>query len=76
MKTIPHDYYLKFMDPKVFEHVQNFHNKENYTLHEAFEDITYLHQLNEEQLDLLCTNELSLYPDLGLTQALPENIKK
>jgi SagB-type dehydrogenase family enzyme len=76
MKTIPHDYYLKFMDPKVFEHVQNFRNKENYTLHEAFEDITYLHQLNEEQLDLLCTNELSLYPDLGLTQALPENIKK
>ncbi|NWB92813.1 SagB/ThcOx family dehydrogenase [Pseudomonas agarici] len=76
MKTIPHDYYLKFIDPKVFEEVQNFHNKEKYTIHEAFENTTYLHQLNEEQLDTLCSNELSLYPDLGLTHNLPDNIKE
>ncbi|NWA03851.1 SagB/ThcOx family dehydrogenase [Pseudomonas gingeri] len=76
MKTIPHDYYLKFIDQKVFEEVQNFHNKGNYTIHEAFEQTSYLHQLTEEQLNILSANELSLYPDLDLTHHLPDNIKK
>jgi len=67
MKSIPHDYYLKFIAPDVFDQVQNFHNKGNYTIHEAFNEITYLHKLHEDQLSLLSGNELALYPDMHLT---------
>lgn len=74
MKSIAHDYYLKFIDPEVLEQVNDFHNKGNYTIHDAFEEIAYLHRLDEEQLSLLSRNELALYPDLNLS--IPLEVQK
>lgn len=67
MKNIPHDYYLRFLDPAVYDRVLDFHVKGNYTIHEAFQGRTCLHLLNERDLSILTGNELKLYPDLDLT---------
>lgn len=67
MKNIPHDYYLRYLDPTVHEDVLDFHTKANYVIHEAFKDSTALHFFDEENLAALTGNELRLYPDLDLT---------
>jgi len=73
MKNVPHDYYLKFMDPVVHAETLDFHVKGNYTIHDAFKHATQLHGLTEQQLSLLTGNELRLYPDMELTfPACPE----
>lgn len=66
MKTIPHDYYLKFLDPEVLDEILHFHNKGNFTLHESVENISYLHNLSDECLRDLTGNELRLYPDMEI----------
>ncbi|MDZ5431146.1 SagB/ThcOx family dehydrogenase [Pseudomonas fluorescens] len=67
MKYIPHDYYLKFMDPVVHAETLDFHAKGNYTIHDAFKHSTQLHGFSDQQLSLLTGNELRLYPDMDLT---------
>ncbi|MBX8486541.1 SagB/ThcOx family dehydrogenase [Pseudomonas cichorii] len=67
MSTLPHDYYLRFLDKKVFDEISTFHNRTNFTLHEAVENITHLHNLSEHTLKELTGNELQLYPDMDLT---------
>ncbi len=67
MKRIPHDYYLKFLDSTVYAEVLEFHTKGNYTIHDAFKQSTYLHNINDEQLTQLTGNELRLYPDMDLS---------
>lgn len=74
MKNIPHDYYLRFLDPYVHDEVLDFHTKGNYILHPAFQQTTHLHSLTEKQLSTLTGNELKLYPDINLQIAInPEN---
>lgn len=66
MKSIPHDFYLKFLDPATLEDVQHFHNKANFTIHESVKNTTYLHNIQEETLKKLTGNELQIYPDMQL----------
>lgn len=70
MKNIPHDYYLRFIDPCVYDEVLGFHNKGNFTFHPAIKDRTCLHRLDEKHLRQLTGNELAFYPDMDLTVAL------
>lgn len=67
MKTIPHDYYLKFVDASVYEEVLAFHNKGSYTIHPAFQGRTCLHSVDDNDLAQLTGNELRLYPDMDFT---------
>ncbi|MEQ4280813.1 SagB/ThcOx family dehydrogenase [Pseudomonas syringae] len=64
MKSIPHDYYLKFLDSDVYDKISTFHNLTNFTMHDATQDITYLHNITEKTLQNLTGNELHLYPDM------------
>lgn len=66
MKKIPHDYYLRFLDPLVHDEVLDFHTKGNYIIHPAFQQTTNLHFLTEKQLTTLTGNELKLYPDINI----------
>lgn len=66
MKNIPHDYYLRFLDPVVQDQVLEFHNKGNYIIHEAFKNSTALHFIDPKHLATLTGNELKLYPDLDI----------
>lgn len=66
MKKIPHDYYLKFIDPEAYSQVLNFHYKANFVIHDAFKGSTTLHSINEHDLSTLSGNELLLYPDMEL----------
>ncbi|MBN2990887.1 SagB/ThcOx family dehydrogenase [Pseudomonas cedrina subsp. fulgida] len=67
MKNIPHDYYLRFVDPSVYEDVLQFHCKGNFTFHKAIKDRTYLHCLDKKHLSQLTGNELAFYSDMDLT---------
>ena len=67
MKSLPHDYYLRFVDGQVYDDVLFFHSKANYVIHKAYSDHANLHFLDQEQLKLLTGNELPLYPDMDLT---------
>lgn len=67
MKDIPHDYYLRFIEASVYDDVLGFHNKGNFTFHDAVKNHTRLHCLSEKDLRQLTGNELTLYPDMGLT---------
>jgi SagB-type dehydrogenase family enzyme len=67
MKNIPHDYYLKFLDPKIFEDILEFHSKGNFTLHDCVRNISHLHNLQPQLLADLTGNELELYPDMDIT---------
>jgi SagB-type dehydrogenase family enzyme len=73
MKNIPHDYYLRFLDPLVHDEVLDFHSKGNYVIHPDFHNSIHLHSLEEEQLKILTGNELILYPDMHIQ--LPMNSK-
>lgn len=73
MKTLPHDYYLKFTDGTVLSEILEFHNKGNYTLHHAFKHISYLHNICPTDLDTLTGKEINLYPDMHLS--VPVNCK-
>lgn len=68
--ALPHDYYLKFTDSTVLSEVLDFHNKGNYTLHEAFQNISYLHALSATDLETLTGKEIRLYPDMHLSAPL------
>ncbi|KPH00259.1 microcin B17 processing protein McbC [Pseudomonas sp. RIT-PI-q] len=67
MNSAPHDYYLKFMDSIVHTETLDFHTKGNYTILDAFEHSTRLHNINDHELAQLTGNELRLYPDMNLT---------
>ena len=67
MKNIPHDYYLKFVNPSVYDEVLDFHSSGNYTIHEAFQRRTCLHSISDENIVQLTGNELRLYADMDLT---------
>ncbi|MGJ7518478.1 SagB/ThcOx family dehydrogenase [Pseudomonas baetica] len=67
MKNIPHDFYLKFLDPKVYDDTLNFHSKGNFTIHECVKNISCLHNLPPQLLADLTGNELHLYPDMDIT---------
>lgn len=69
MKNIPHDYYLRFTDARLYDEVLRFHSKGNFTFHKAVKDRTRLHQLDEQNLAQLTGNELVFYPDMDLTVA-------
>lgn len=71
MKNIPHDYYIKFSDPKVSEDVLDFHNKGNFTIHDCVKNISSLHNLPEHLLSDLTGNELQIYPDMDITTNEP-----
>jgi len=64
MKKIPHDYYLKFLDPSVFDEVSVFHSKTNFIIHDSVSHMACLHRLTEDTLANLTGNELALYPDM------------
>ncbi|MFT0475291.1 SagB/ThcOx family dehydrogenase [Pseudomonas antarctica] len=70
MKNIPHDYYLRFIDTRVYDEVLVFHNKGDFTFHPAIKNLTRLHRLDEKHLGQLTGNELAFYPDMDLTSAL------
>lgn len=72
MKSIPHDYYLKFTDSAVLAEVFDFHIKGNYVSHDAFNHMSYLHGINSVDLQALTGNELRLYPDMG--SSIPLNV--
>lgn len=65
--TLPHDYYLKFVDSQLLQEITDFHAKTNYTIHECVEHFSYLHKFSPETLRTLAGNELHLYPDMNLT---------
>jgi SagB-type dehydrogenase family enzyme len=67
MKNIPHDYYLKFIDERVFNEITEFHNKTNYVIHDSVAHLSYLHNIPAATLATLSGNELRLYPDMDLT---------
>lgn len=67
MKNIPHDYYLKFLDPRIYEDILEFHCKGNFTLHDCVRNISRLHNLQPQLLADLTGNELQLYPDMSIT---------
>lgn len=67
MKNIPHDLYIKFIDPEIFEDILNFHSKGNFTIHECVGNVSRLHNLQPQLLADLTGNELRLYPDMNLT---------
>lgn len=67
MKSVPHDYYLKFMDVNVFDDIVKFHSKTNFAIHKAVEPVTCLHNLPAATLKQLTGNELKFYPDMDLT---------
>ncbi|WP_051050690.1 SagB/ThcOx family dehydrogenase [Metapseudomonas furukawaii] len=67
MSTIPHDYYLKFCEGKVLENIHEFHYQGNYLIHQALSDYSYLHNIQEKDLEKLTGNELSLYPGLDVS---------
>jgi SagB-type dehydrogenase family enzyme len=71
MKKIPHDYYLKFIDPVVFDEVSAFHSKTNFVIHESVSHMTRLHRLPEDVLINLTGNELALYPDMVSKDTAP-----
>ncbi|ROM69485.1 microcin B17 processing protein McbC [Pseudomonas brassicacearum] len=66
MKNIPHDYYLRFLDPFVHDEVLSFHTKGNYIIHPATQQSANLHFLTEQQLETLTGNELKLYQDISI----------
>lgn len=74
MNSIPHDYYLRFIDPVVYDEVLDFHSKGNYIIHPAFEPSTALHFIDDKHLANLTGNELRLYPDMDI--CLPSKINK
>ncbi|NUT78562.1 SagB/ThcOx family dehydrogenase [Pseudomonas sp. C1C7] len=67
MKNIPHDFYLKFLDQKVYDDTLNFHTKGNFTTHECVRNISCLHNFQPQLLGDLTGNELQLYPDMDIT---------
>lgn len=67
MSSIPHDYYLKFTDPSVYEDILNFHNKGNYCIHDATRHSTVLHNLSGDQLSSMTGHELRIFPDMEST---------
>lgn len=67
MTTLPHDYYLKFVDSEMLQQITDFHAKTNYTIHECVEHLSYLHRFSAEMLKTMAGNELLLYPDMNLT---------
>jgi SagB-type dehydrogenase family enzyme len=67
MNTIPHDYYIKFLDKNVLDEVNDFHAKTNYIIHERVEHLSYLHRFSDDTLRIMAGNELRLYPDMDLT---------
>jgi SagB-type dehydrogenase family enzyme len=67
MKNIPHDYYLKLLDPIVYEDTLEFHCKGNFTIHDCVRNISRLHNLQPKLLADLTGNELQLYPDMDIT---------
>ncbi|WP_449431832.1 SagB/ThcOx family dehydrogenase [Pseudomonas putida] len=60
--SIPHDYYLKFIDPAVMEETLRFHSKGNYVIHKTTQHLSILHAIPENELFLLTGNELKLNP--------------
>ncbi|MDR7282690.1 SagB-type dehydrogenase family enzyme [Pseudomonas corrugata] len=66
MKKLPHDYYLRFIDPLAYDQTIQFHAKGNFTIHEAFKNSAALHFINVSNLDELTGNELRIYPDMEL----------
>jgi SagB-type dehydrogenase family enzyme len=64
MKKLPHDYYLRFIDPQAYDQTIQFHTKGNFTIHEAFENSTALHFISDNNLRDLTGNELRIYPDM------------
>lgn len=72
MSAIPHDYYLKFTERTVLSDVIEFHSKGNYSLHKAFNDMSYLHNINTINLEILTGKEINLYPDMHLSIPLSD----
>jgi len=62
VKNIPHDYYLRFTDPLVYERILNFHCQGNFIIHDATRHSTSLHFFESKHLEDLTGNELRLYP--------------
>lgn len=67
MKSIPHDYYLRYVDALVYDEVLDFHCKGNFVFHKAFKSRTRLHCFDEKLVAQLAGNELHLYPDMDFT---------
>ncbi|WP_350310382.1 SagB/ThcOx family dehydrogenase [Pseudomonas sp. fls2-241-R2A-110] len=66
VRKIPHDYYLRFLDPIAYSETIDFHTKGNFFIHEAFKNRTALHFINNKDLSDLTGNELRLHPDMDL----------
>jgi SagB-type dehydrogenase family enzyme len=58
MSTIPHDSYIRLTDPKVYYETLRFHTQGNFCLHKATQNLTKLHSIRADELQLLTGNEL------------------
>jgi len=66
MKDISHDYYLRYVDPVVYDQILAFHTKGNFTIHDSTQKLTSLHYIADRQMDTLTGNQLKLYPGTPL----------
>lgn len=58
MSNIPHDNYLRLTDPKIYYETLKFHAQGNFCLHAATQNLTKLHSVPLNELELLYGNEL------------------
>lgn len=58
--NIPHDYYIKFINNRVYKEVLEFHCKSNFTIHEVTRHYSTLHHIPPSELSKLTGNELKL----------------
>lgn len=58
MPNIPHDHYLKLVNPKTYDDTLKFHSLGNFCLHAATQHLTRLHSIPAGELELLSGNEL------------------
>ena len=58
MPNIPHDNYLRLTDPKTYYETLKFHTQGNFCLHTATQNLTKLHSVPPNELELLTGNEL------------------
>lgn len=58
--NIPHDYYIKFTNNRVYKETLEFHCKSNFTIHEATRHYSTLHHIPPDELSKLTGNELEL----------------
>jgi len=58
MSNLPHDYYLRFVDPKIYDDTLAFHAKGNFCLHPSTRNLTKLHSIPSNELTLMSGNEL------------------